>query len=265
MNSLLRVLLGAFAGSGVSPSAASSEVVPKVGFDPATKLTFEETVAQMSRGYENTQRVIQFMDAKAGAVVALSLGILAFVGKVTAWAYEKTDAEAICRLSCWLQVFGVLFGFGVCLTCFCCIRDAFKTVRPNGLPSQDAFSTLFPAHDGAAGKENAEKYLAAIAAGKSQGDSLDEFKRQLVAVGGIAYSKIMWLRDSIWWLRWQGVASLALGMLIAWAAVSGGLVKTPVPIKTASAVSVVPDPVGLVAAPPVVVPAPVPAAPRNSP
>ena len=270
MNSLLRLLLGAFAGSGNSTGAAGSEPLPKEGFESETKLTFDETVAQMSRGYENTQRVIQFMDAKAGAVVALSLAIFAFAGKVASWAYEKTDAEAIGQLPCWLKVFGVFIGLGICLTGFFCIRDAFKTVRPNGLPSKEAFSTLFPAHDGAAGKENAEKYLAAIAAGKTQGDALDEFKRQLVAVGGIVYNKIMWLRDSIWWLRCQGVTALALGMLIAWAAVSGGLVKTPVPTKTAPNVSAVADPAGLTAAPPglaspVVVPASVPAVPETSP
>jgi uncharacterized membrane protein YhdT len=274
MNSLLRLLLGAFAGSGVSTGAANSEPAPKEGFESVTKLTFEETVAQMSRGYENTQRVIQFMDAKAGAVVALSLAILAFVGKVTAWAYEKTDAEALWHLPCWLQIFGILFGLGVCVSCFCCIREAFKTVRPNGLPSKEAFSMLFPAHDGADGRTNAVNYLSVVASGTTQGFAIDEFKRQLVAVGGIVYNKIMWLRDSIWWLLWQGVTALVLGILIVWAAVSGVLIKTPVsvtdpaPVKVAASV-VVASPV-VISAPSVASPEVVPVpktviAPGNSP
>ena len=87
MNSLFRLFFGSRNSEGVAmvntPETSSSS-----SYRPEEKLTFEETVSHLARGYENSQRVIQFMDAKAGAVVALCLAIFAFVGKMLAWAYD---------------------------------------------------------------------------------------------------------------------------------------------------------------------------------
>ncbi len=235
MNSLLRLLLGAFAESGVSTGAASSEPAPKEGFESVTKLTFEETVAQMSRGYENTQRVIQFMDGKAGAVVALSLAVYAFVGKVVAWAFEKTDATMLKGLPCWLLCILVVLGLAIMACGFVSLCFAFKTVRPNPLPSWGAFSTLFPAH-GKANESKARAKLNPIVMGSNCGFAVAEFENQLVAVGQIVHSKINWLRFSINWLWWQGLASVLLSCLIAGMAVSGKLVKS-VPSAVALPVS----------------------------
>lgn len=274
MNSLLRFLLGAFAGSGVSPAVATSEVVPKEGFDPVTKLTFEETVAQMSRGYENTQRVIQFMDAKAGAVVALSLAIFAFVGKVVAWAFDKTDAAVLKELPAWLVVAGVVLGLGVTVSGFFSLWYAFKTVRPNHLPNWEAFSTLFPAHDKKY-EEKAKERLQPVVTGADFGFVVKEFAVQLVVVGQIVYRKINWLRVSINFLWSQGLASVLLGSFISGLAISGKLVKSEAPtvpakVQTMSSATVnAPSPAILVPAPPVVVPpvtpVPLPATLRNSP
>lgn len=274
MNSLLRFLLGVFAGSGVSRAVPTSEVVPKEGFDPVTKLTFEETVEQMSRGYENTQRVIQFMDAKAGAVVALSLAVYAFVGKVVAWAFEKTDATVVKEFPCWLVCVLIVLGLVIMACGFISLSFAFKTVRPNPLPSWGAFSTLFPAH----GKEDESKARAKlnpIVTGSNCGFVVAEFENQLVAVGQIVHRKINWLRFSINWLWWQGLASVLLGCVITGMAMSGKLVKSEVltvPAKvqtTPSAAVNASSPAILVPAPPVVVPpvapVPLPAVPMNSP
>ena len=275
MNSLLRLLLGAFAGSGVSTGAASSDPAPKEGFESVTKLTFEETVAQMSRGYENTQRVIQFMDAKAGAVVALSLAIFAFVGKVVAWAFDKTDATVLKDLPGWLVGPSLILGLGVMVCGFLSLSYAFKTVRPNPLPNWEAFSTLFPAHD----KEfegKAKERLQPVVTGADCGFVVKEFAVQLLAIGQIVHRKINWLRVSINWLWGQGLASVLLGLSISGLAMSGKLVKSvaaTVPAKvqtaTAPAAVTVSSPAILVTAPPVaspvVIPAPVPAAPGSSP
>lgn len=248
MNSLLRLLLGAFAGSGVSTGAASSEVVPKEGFDLVTKLTFEETVAQMSRGYENTQRVIQFMDAKAGAVVALSLAIYAFVGKVLAWAFEKTDATVLKGFPCWVVYILVVLGLAIMVSGFASLTYAFWTVRPNPLPSWGAFSTLFPAH-GKDDESKARAKLNPIVAGATCGFVVAEFENQLVAIGQIVHRKINRLRSSINWLWLQGLASVLLGSLIAEMAVSGKLIKS---VPSAPAGKSVPFVVTLPVSPPMI-------------
>jgi len=224
MMTFIRFLFGSKGAD--SPSHPSDLATPsgKEAFSPDTKLSFDETVSHMVRGYDNTQRVIQFMDAKAGAVVALALAIFAFVGKVLAWAYGETDAAVIGQFPCWVVCSLVILG-GAILACgFVSLSFAFKTVRPNHLPDVEAFSTLFPAHS-LEGKEDAKRRLRPIVAGTNCGFVVDEFQRQLLAVGEIVHRKINWLRTSIQWLWCQGFASVLLGALIAWMGVSGHLVK----------------------------------------
>jgi hypothetical protein len=193
-------------------------------YSPDRKLTFDETVAHMARGYDNTQRVIQLMDAKAGAIVALSLAIFAFVGKVLAWAFEQTDSVVIGKYPCWLLSALVILGGAILICGFLSLMFAFKAVRPNHLPSWGAFSTLFPAHS----KEEESKaigYLKPLVEGANCGFAVDEFGRQLVAVGQIVHRKINWLRSSIQWLHIHGLVSVLLMALISWMGISGMLVK----------------------------------------
>jgi hypothetical protein len=167
----------------------------------------------MVRGYENTQRVIQFMDAKAGAVVALSLAIFAFVGKVSAWAFEKSSAEAMRALPGCLACLLVILGIGVLVCGFISLNYAFWTVRPNHLPDWGAFSTLFPAHSKDE-KFRAEDYLKPVVDGVNRAYVIDEFRRQLLAVGEIVHRKINWLRTSIQWLWWQGLVAVVFSGVI---------------------------------------------------
>ncbi|MCU0796695.1 MAG: hypothetical protein MUF31_12270 [Akkermansiaceae bacterium] len=194
-------------------------------YSPDRKLSFDETVSQMARGYENTQRVIQFMDAKAGAVVALSIAIFAFVGKVFAWAFEEWDAVAMRTLPgifCVLLILGILvLGCG-----FLSLTYAFLTVRPNHLPNSEAFSTLFPAHS-EDGEDEAKRRLRPIVAGADCEFAVDEYRRQLLAVGKLVHRKINWLRISIHWLWCQGLASVLFGCVILWMGISGRLVNEP--------------------------------------
>ena len=205
------------------------------------KLTFEETRAQMLQGYENTQRVIQFMDAKAGAVIALSLALFAFVGKVISWAFEKTDPEALVHLPCWIKVSGLLLGLGIFVSGFWCLDRAFATVRPNGLPKPEFFSTLFPALEKAWVEPVAVRYLDKVVAGENKNFVLDEFKKQLLAVGGIVFMKIKWLRFAIRLLWFQGLFSVLFGALISYGAVFGMLVRT-LPAKADVTTAPMPSP-----------------------
>lgn len=223
MKTLFDWLFSRVDSSPASGGAGSGESDSDV-YCPDRKLTFDETVSHLIRGYENTQRVIQFMDAKAGAVVALSLAIFAFVGKVLAWAYGETDAAMIGKFPCWVVCALVILGFAILACGFVSLSFAFKTVRPNHLPDAEAFSTLFPAHS-LDGKEEAKRRLRPIVAGANCGFVVDEFQRQLLAVGEIVHRKINWLRTSIQWLWCQGLASVLLGALISWMGVSGLLVK----------------------------------------
>lgn len=221
MNAFFRFLLG-------NTAAESDKPVANAFFSPEEKLTFDETVSQMSRGYENTQRVIQFMDTKAGAIVALSLAIYAFVGKVAAWAFEKTDATVLKAFPCLLMCVLIFLGLAVMVCGFVSLIYAFKTVRPNPLPDWQAFSTLFPAHDKNYEGKAREK-LKPMVMGATCGFVVDEYQNQLVAIGQIVHRKINWLRISIDWLRWQGLASVLLICVIAGMAFSGHLVKSEPP------------------------------------
>ena len=227
MRTLFQILFGDFTRVGDSAGSNSTTSTTSDGFDPVAKLTFEETRAQMLQGYENTQRVIQFMDAKAGVVIALSLALFAFVGKVISWAFEKTDPEALVHLPCWMKVSGLLLGLGIFVSGFWCLDRAFATVRPNGLPKPEFFSALFPALEKAWADPVAIRHLDRIVAGENRSFVLGEFKKQLLAVGGIVFMKIKLLRFAIRLLWFQGLLSVLCGALISYGAVFGMLVKTP--------------------------------------
>jgi hypothetical protein len=196
------------------------------GFDPASRLTFEETAAQMQRGYENTQRAVQFMDAKAGAVIAFSLAIFAFVGKLIAWIYGVVGAGLLAGWEaphcCILGTLVVLL-FGEVVLGGLCLYRAFMTIRPNGLPQPEHFTTLFPAMENAWDQPKAVEYLNRVVAGENRDFMLGEFKQQLLAMGGIVYLKIKRLQQSITALCWQGLFAILIGLLIGGSAGLGWL------------------------------------------
>lgn len=204
------------------------------GFDPASMLTFEETVAQMQRGYENTQRVVQFMDAKAGAVIAFSLAMFAFVGKLIAWIYGVVGAGL---LAGWEAPHCCIYGTLVLLLCAevvlggLCLFRAFMTIRPNGLPQPEHFTTLFPAMERAWDQPMAADYLNRVVAGQNRDFVLGEFKQQLLAMGGIVYLKIKRLQQSITALCWQGLFAVLIGLVIGSSAGLGWLPQKP-PVVT---------------------------------
>jgi hypothetical protein len=240
MRSFFQLLFGGSPSTGNPAELNSGISTTSSELNPAVKLTFEETRAQMLQGYENTQRVIQFMDAKAGAVIALSLALFAFVGKIVSWAFEKTDTEALVHLPCWMKVSLLLLGLGIFVSGFWCLDRAFRAVRPNGLPKPEYFSTLFPALKEAWADPVAIRYLDQVIAGENQGFVLREFKMQLLAVGGIVFMKIKWLRFSIRLLWFQGLFSVLLGALISYGAIFGILKKTPLARSDMSAPVVAP-------------------------
>jgi hypothetical protein len=230
MNRLLRLFASAAAlllkppGSDATPRQSGPP--PVDGFDPRAKLTFEETVAQMQRGYENTQRMVQAMDAKAGAVVALCLAILAFTGTLVAWIHDNLGdgiLQAVSAPHCCLAWTLVLLILAVGASGFACLDRSFKTVRPHGLPEPRHFTTLFPAAEKAWANPEAIRHLGRVAAGESREFVLQEFQQQLLAMGGIVYLKIKHLRQAIRCLWWQGLFAMTLALVIGTAAGFGVL------------------------------------------
>lgn len=214
------------------PRVLSEVVAPSrtEGFNPVSMLTFEETVAQMQRGYENTQRVVQFMDAKAGAIIAFSLAIFAFVGKLIAWIYGVVGAGL---LSGWEAphccIYGtlVLLLFAEVVFGGLCLFRAFMTIRPNSLPQPEHFTTLFPAMENAWDQPMAVEYLDRVVAGQNRDFMLGEFKQQLLAMGGIVFLKIKRLQQSINALCWQGLFAVLIGLVIGSSAGLGWLPQMP--------------------------------------
>ncbi|GAA5127235.1 hypothetical protein JIN84_08965 [Luteolibacter yonseiensis] len=187
------------------------------GVDLAAKLSFEATVAQMSRGFENTQRVIQFMDAKAGAVIALCLGIFILTGKLVVGVYDRlgegmlTSHHAPVNFMIWGMTAIVV---GVGLTGFISLHFAFGAVKPNGLPQPEHFTTLFPAAKKPWEQPDLTNYMGRAVAGENQHFVLDEFRRQLLALGDIVFRKINCLKTAIFFLWWQGLFSFLLLVFI---------------------------------------------------
>ena len=198
---------------GTGPSNGSAD-----GFDPASRLTFEETVAQMHRGYENTQRVVQFMDAKAGAVIAFSLTIFAFVSKVVAWVYGVVGSGFLVSWEapgCCMHWILTAFILAEVVAGGICLHQAFMTIRPNSLPMPQHFTTLFPARKGAWIQSDANEYLERVVKGETRGFALGEFKQQLLAMGGIVFLKIEGLQKSLSALILQGLVAIGIGAIIA--------------------------------------------------
>ncbi len=242
-------LIGATAASLIKPAGGITSNTSQTadsslgGFDPASKLTFEETVAQMHRGYENTQRVVQFMDAKAGAVIAFSLTIFAFISKVVAWVYGLVGSGFLVSWEtpgcCIHWTLTVLILAEVMLGGRC-LHQAFMTIRPNALPMPQHFTTLFPACENAWNHDESKKYLENVVNGETRGFALGEFKQQLLAMGGIVFLKIQRLQRSLNALILQGLVALGIGAIIAILAGGGwidGKSVTTAPIKPIAAPS----------------------------
>lgn len=213
-------------GSGIASLPRESRSVD--GFDSRAKLSFEETVAQMQRGYENTQRMVQAMDAKAGAVVALCLAILAFAGTLVAWIHSNLSEgilQATAAPHCCLAWTLVLLILATGASGFACLDRSFKTVRPNGLPEPQHFTTLFPATEHAWRDPDAIHHLSRVTMGENREFLLHEFQQQLLAMGGIVYLKIKHLRQAIRCLWWQGLFVMALALVIGTTASFGLLPK----------------------------------------
>ncbi len=187
------------------------------------KLSFEETVVHMNRGYENTQRVIQFLDTKAGAVIAFCVALFAFTAKIAAWAYNETGSVPFANIPLGLATILGLLGVTTVGSGALCLLFSFYTIRPKGLPEPEHFTTLFPAMRSDDGQS--ASYLESIQSGESKGFILEEYSKQLAAVGQIVYGKIDLLKKSVSALIVQGVASVFLGGLIGYVAITGGLKK----------------------------------------
>jgi len=219
MISVIKQIVWAIAGPLPQPPPAgpAQDGTDKIGLQPETPLTFEETVAQMSRGYENTQRVVQFMDAKAGAVIALSLGIFIVTGKLVVGVHDRLGEGLL--LSHKAPLCFMLWGMTILVLCigvagFVCLHLAFRAVRPNGLPLPEHFSPLFPAADKPWNNPTCTTYIRKLVSGESQRFALREFEQQLLAMGGIVYLKIKSLRSAIRALWWQGLFAFLLLVFI---------------------------------------------------
>lgn len=215
MMSLIKNILCALAGSVPQPPVVGTNLAPPAptGLQSTTLLTFEETVAQMFRGYENTQRVVQFMDAKSGAVIALSIGIFILAGKLVVGVHDRLGEGMLTAHKAPLCF--MLWGMTALVLCvgiagFICLHLAFRAVRPNGLPKPEHFSTLFPAAETPWNNLTCTAYLKKVVEGESRQFVLGEFERQLLAMGGIVYLKIKSLRSAIRALWWQGFFAFLL-------------------------------------------------------
>lgn len=203
---------------GISPQPSLPATTSSLGgFDPASKLTFEETLAHLHRGYENMQRVIQFMETKAGAVIAFSLAIFAFVAKVISWLYSETGpgmlagkSFPLCCIYASLAVVLIVEG----VLGFLCLSRAFSVVQPRGLPDEKHFTTIFPVMKDAMNSQFAQDYLSRHVTGETRGFALGEFRAQLLVVGGILHNKIACVQQAIRWLRWQGLVAVLIGVSI---------------------------------------------------
>jgi hypothetical protein len=217
MRQLLRFLFGGGdPTSSYQPPRLQADDRPH-GLAPAEKLSFEATIAQLSRGYENTQRVIQFMDAKAGAVIALCLAIFVLTGKLVVGVHDRlgegmlTSHQAPVSFMIWGMT-GLVGAVGI--TGFISLHFAFKAVRPSGLPQPEHFSTLFPAAKQPWSNPRLTAYMDRVVSGEDQHFVLDEFRRQLLAVGDIVFRKIEALKTAITVLWLQGLFSFLLLVFI---------------------------------------------------
>lgn len=216
----------------------------EVGISHSKLLSFEETRCQMAAGFENTQRVVQFMDTKAAAIVGLCLGIFYVVGQVVLTLHERLGEGMLSLESqnyqpiLWLFA-GLIVSVGV--VGFLCLYYAFKTVRPNSLPKAEHFTTLFPVVDQPWNDKHAIEHLTKVVTGDHRVLVLNEYKQQLLAMGGLVYSKIKFLRKAINMLGLQGACTCIL-LLLTGITFGFGLLKQKEDVTRDQKVEVVGDP-----------------------
>lgn len=187
------------------------------GFDPGAKLSFAETIEHLNRGFEHSQRVAQFMDAKASGVIAFCLAVFAFIANVVAWVYGVSGSGCLTKWnepSTWVHGVLALLVVWAAYHGGKCLYRAFSIIRPNGLPTQEGFTTLFPVREQAAKHEQAVAYLNRFVQGESRQFVIKEFNSQLLAMGGIIYFKIAELQKSITHLRIQGILAVIIGGVV---------------------------------------------------
>lgn len=175
------------------PVSGNSSEEQANGFDSEAKLSFAETIEHLNRGFEHTQRVAQFMDAKASGVIAFCIAVFAFIANVVAWVYGVSGSGCLTKWDepcSWVR--GILAVLVVWTTFQggMCLYRAFSAIRPNGLPSRERFTTLFPVMEKASKQKDAVDYLDRLVAGESRKFVLREFNNQLLDMGGIIYFKI---------------------------------------------------------------------------
>ena len=187
--------------------------------------TRELQLQHLACGYENTQRLIQFQDIKASAMIGLSTLVTGFTALTASWSIERvgdwngtmvrggldaiSDHPFLITSTIALGVFSL---FASAMTLWFCI----SCIRPRGA-STAHFQPyiLFPAHKTEEEKTKLDDELSTFIKlneeqfNEVQESRLLEYRRQIIQVGKILGLKISRLRWSGIWFLVQTV-SLAL-------------------------------------------------------
>lgn len=238
MNSLLQFLRAIRLAKPQRVAMSRVDAARLVSEPEGESLESDEVVEHLMRGYDNTQQVVQFMDAKAGVVIAMAIGVLALLSGIVSWLYDRSGEEQLLEcivrhpIGLWSTL---ILGFCSALAGVVSLKFAFKTVRPNGLPKEEHFGILFPVVEKPWENEFAVGYLDEFIRSGTRGALLQDIKRQMLAMGGIVHTKIGRLKSAIGWLLWQTCFLVGFMAMVVAMIVNGCLPtktdETPKPLK----------------------------------
>lgn len=152
-------------------------------------LSFEERIAHMSTGYENSQSVVRFLDTKAVAVLGVLPVVLGVLGAMFKWQH---DIVSLTRLR---DVFGlsptVLYFLFMLSLAISLLVLSWKTV-------QGAFSAILPRDTGGSkpsilfpySTEDFTTRLGQFVDSPAQEDAIEDYERQLSRMAEIVAIKL---------------------------------------------------------------------------
>jgi hypothetical protein len=195
------------------------------GHDEAssTSLEFDQRVAHLKAGYDNSQSVVRFLDTKASAVIATIPVVIAVLtalfGVVKDWGQWK-DAFAS-RHSCVLWtalITTALVAAALLLSAVFAIVSAFKAITPRDTGIAKP-SVLFPFEKNYAAAWPDNSFASRVAFFKGEAkrlDVLEDYERQIIRMGEITAQKLGCVDDAVKHLkRFFVTAVILLGFVCA--------------------------------------------------
>jgi hypothetical protein len=214
----------------VNAASDDSDENPE-GPGDAAQLSYEERVQHFTAGYDNSQSIARFLDAKASAVIGiipvvlgLSIGVLNWLGPLLGYQDYKDVIGMGLPIFIWPLCVATFAWLG--FEAFTAVRSAFNAISPRVKIAPP--SVLFPyRYEGEDADDTIEErdtsYRSRVryfTRDAKQSDAIEDHRRQLVQMSMIVRAKIDDVKSAVTHLkRTLLAASVFVGLLLVYSGV----------------------------------------------